>query len=426
MTPPTPESRTTESRVAAAQIHEIRVYGTLEALRDVQSDWEQLLADFPSATTFSTPDWLIPWWHAFGKGDLKILAFYDATRRLVALAPMCVVPFSGFAKMKLKLLRFMGDGSGDSDNLDFIVLPGYEAAFADALVGYMSGDDIDWDFCQLNTMPNNSLAGAVFVSRIEERGWPHFTRKRPWLVTHFPPTWEGYLETLTSETRNNLKRYTRRLGKHYQVEISRCIDEAQLESCLADLFRLHQKRWELRGEPGTFASEARRNFYLELSRALLAHDYLEFWLIKLNGETGAAQFCFRYKDSVFLLQEGFDPDKSSDRVGFVLRGHVLEQLMAAGVRRYDFLFGQSEGKHMWAPQTQQYRDIHFARPSTRGNLHLNLTRKAKESKEWLRAHLPQSAWETLKSLNPKSRRDSKKSQVSGLGSQEKPKSEKID
>jgi CelD/BcsL family acetyltransferase involved in cellulose biosynthesis len=381
----------------------MRIYHTLESLRDLESQWEQLLADFPRATTFSTLDWLIPWWRAFGKGDLKVLAFYDSERRLVALAPLCVVDFSGPAGIKLKLLRFMGDGSGDSDNLDFPVVPGYEAGFSDALIECLAGNEIPWDFCQLNTMPNNSLAGAMFLSRIEQRGWRHQIRERPWLVTHFPPTWEGYLETLSSEVRNNLKRYTRRLGKHYQVEISKCADEAQLENCLADLFRLHQKRWELRGERGSFASEARRKFYLDLSRALLRHNYLEFWSIRLNGETAATQFCFRYRDSVFLLQEGFDPDRSSDRVGFVLRGHVLEQLMTAGVRRYDFLFGQSEGKHMWAPQEQHYRDLHFARPGTRGSLYLNLTNSAADTKEWLRAHLPQSAWGLLKNLNRKKR-----------------------
>jgi protein-tyrosine phosphatase len=223
------------------------------------------------------------------------------------------------------------------------------------------------------------------------------------MVTNLPAEWETYLAQLSSENRNNLKRYTRRLGRHYQVEIYKCTNEADLPKCLEDLFELHQKRWQLRGEPGTFASTERRAFYFELSCALLKHGNLEFWLLTLNGKTAAAQFCFRQGESVFLLQEGFDPDHSADRVGFILRGHVLEQLVAAGVRRYDFLYGQSEGKQIWVPQLQHYLDIHFAKRGSRGALYLQWTNAAVEKKEWLRAHLPKSAWSALKRLNPKKR-----------------------
>ena len=381
---------------------DFRVYDTVEALLNLQPEWEKLLSEFPTATTFSTLDWLLPWWRAFGKGQLKVIGFFDSGA-LVALAPLCIAAHPAGGGVKLKLLRLMGDGSGDSDNLDLPVRPGYESAFIDALLDLLAKGGIGWDFCRLNTLPENSPAAAVLMSRLEQRGWRSFTSDRPWLVTHLPSVWEDYLAQLSSEHRNNLKRYTRRLQKHYQVQIYKCTEEGELGKCLEDLFRLHQKRWELRGEPGTFASTERRAFYYDLSRALLAHQYLEFWLISLNGTTAAAQFCFRYGESVFLLQEGFDPDHAADRVGFILRGHVLEQLTAAGVRRYDFLFGQSEGKNIWVPQLQHYRDLEFAKPGSLGSFYLKATHKARDGKEWLRAHLPESAWAVLHSLNPRRR-----------------------
>ncbi len=383
---------------------EVRVEDTVEALSNLQVEWNQLLSEFPTATTFSTLDWLVPWWHAFGKGQqLKVLTFYDSTQRLVALAPLSVTPYPTPSGVKLKLLRLMGDGSQDSDNLDMPVRPGYESAFVNALLDSLTRGDVDWDFCKLNTLPNNSPAAAALINGLEQRGWHSFTFNRPQLVTNLPPDWETYIAQLSSENRNNLKRYTRRLSRHYQVQIYKCTEESDLNRCLDDLFRLHQKRWLLRGEPGTFASAERRAFYHELSRALLAHQCLEFWLISLDGKTVAAQFCFRYRDTVFLLQEGFDPDHAADRVGFILRGHVLEQLIAAGVRHYDFLFGQSEGKSIWIPQLQHYQDIHFAKPRSLGGLYLGITNTARDSKEWLRSHLPERVWVVLRHLNSRRR-----------------------
>jgi len=378
---------------------EVRVYDTGESLCSLQNEWEQLISEFTAATTFSTLDWLLPWWRAFGSGQqLKVLGFRDSSR-LIGLAPLTITPHAAPGRIKLKLLRLMGDGSGDSDNLDLPVLPGYEQPFFDALLDFLDGNKIDWDFCQFNKLPNNSPAGTLLLPRLQERGYRLYTFQRPWLVTNLPAEWETYLAQLSSENRNNLKRYTRRLGRHYHVEIYKCTKEADLPKCLEELFELHQERWQLRGEPGTFASTARRTFYFDLSCALLKHGNLEFWLLTLNGKTAAAQFCFRHGETVFLLQEGFDPSHSADRVGFILRGHVLEQLVAAGVRRYDFLFGQSEGKQTWVPQLQHYLDIHFAKPGSRGSLYLRLTNTAMDKKEWLRRHLPKPAWEILKRLN---------------------------
>ena len=384
---------------------EVRVYDTLDALLTLQTEWEQLLSEFPTATTFSTLDWLLPWWRAFGSGQqLKVIAFFDSTQRLVALAPLSLTNHRVASGVKLKLLRLMGDGSGDSDNLDLPVRPGYESAFVDALLDFLARGDIDWDFCQLNTLPHDSPAAAILMSRLKQRGCRQFTFERPWLVSNLPTSWEAYIGQLTSENRNNLKRYTRRLHRRYQVQIYKCTEAGDLNRCLEDLFRLHQMRWQLRGESGTFASAERRAFYYDLSRALLANQCLEFWLLSLDGKTAAAQFCFRYRETVFLLQEGFDPDHAADRVGFILRGHVLEQLIAAGIGRYDFLFGQSPGTNIWVPQLQHYRNIHFAMRFGRGSLYLRFVNTARDSKEGLRAHLPEQVWTVLHGLNPKRRR----------------------
>ena len=91
---------------------DFRVYDTVEALLNLQPEWEKLLSEFPTATTFSTLDWLLPWWRAFGKGQLKVIGFFYSGV-LVALAPLCIVAHPAGGGVKLKLLRLMGDGSGD-------------------------------------------------------------------------------------------------------------------------------------------------------------------------------------------------------------------------------------------------------------------------------------------------------------------------
>lgn len=377
---------------------EIREYRSLEEAQALIPFWDELLSAYPGATTFSTWEWLASWWRNFAKNDqLLVLGFFQG-EMLVGLAPLSITPYRTPARLTLKLLRLMGDGSGDSDNLDFPVLPGYEGQFASALVNYLEKQRL-WDFCELNTLPPDSPAAGALLTLVKQRGWKAASSTRVASAISLPDTWEAYLQQLPSEDQKNLVRYTKRLEKRYQTRIYRVTDETQLPACLEAMFRLHQARWQADGQPGSFGSAERRAFYYDLSRALLKRGWLEFWVMELNGAIASAQYAFRYRDKVFQLQEGNDPANSSDRVGFLLRGHVMKQLIAEGVRLYDFLGGEPGYKARWGAQVGQYLDIHFARPFSLGAAYLWTLQNAAVSKEWLRRKLPKSTWQKLHKIN---------------------------
>ena len=386
------------------QTLQVHVYESLEALQGLLPAWEELLSEFPTATIFSTWEWLAPWWRAFGNGQrLMVLGFFGTRQRLAGLAPLSLSTYRLARGLSFRVLRLMGDGSGDSDNLDLPVRPSYEAEFTRALLEYLDMQAGRWDFCELNTLPADSPAGNHLRDQLKQRGWTHFGYPRPWSVVVLPDSWESYLKQLSSKERGKLGYYSRRLEKNHKVRLHKCTHETELPACLEALFQLHQARWQPRGQPGSFGSEQRRQFYSEMGRLFLARRWLEFWLLDLDGKTVATQFGFRYGDSVFQLQEGFDPEYSLDSIGYVLRGYVLKQLIADGVRRYDFLAGQSPDKARWGTQVRNYINIHFARPFSRGSLYLHLSHNARESKAWLRARLPRPAWRAIQWLNSRVR-----------------------
>jgi len=374
----------------------IRTYGSLDELETIRPSWEDLLASYPLATTFSTPEWLISWWRSFGKRqELLVVGFFDAGSRLVGLAPLSVTQIRVAKTIPLRLLRLMGDGSQDSDNLDLPVRPGFEDQFAESLLDFLTSQRSSWDLCDLNTMPPQSPGANALRPLLARKKWMVRERHGPASSIPLPPTWEEYLGQLSSEDQKNLARYARRLEKRYAVERYRCCDESQLPKCLEALFVHHQARWEAAGESGSFGSRERRTFYYELSRQLLAQNRLDLWVLELDGRVVAAQFGFRYGEKVFQLQEGNDPKHASDRVGFLLRGHVMKELITQGVRTYDFLGGQLEYKARWGAHEGQYMNLRFARPLTLGAAYIAGVEKAGVGKEWLRRSLPKSAWQTL-------------------------------
>jgi hypothetical protein len=57
----------------------------------------------------------------------------------------------------------LGDGSGDSDNLDFPVRSGWEEQVAAALLDFVARES-KWDFCEFNTMPADSPVASCLGS----------------------------------------------------------------------------------------------------------------------------------------------------------------------------------------------------------------------------------------------------------------------
>jgi CelD/BcsL family acetyltransferase involved in cellulose biosynthesis len=367
----------------------MEVYESLSDLENLRPDWDALLETFPQTSVFSTMEWLLPWWRAFAGDDrLQVLAWRNSSSRLMGLAPLSSTLHRSFGA-RLRLLRLMGDGSHDSDNLDLPVAPGQEAQFSRALLDWLESRGKTWDICRLNTLPAYSPVGNQLLQDLRTRGWPVYMTTRPWSVIELPESWERYLKSLSSKERSKIGLRTRRLEKHYKkVTIKRCAKEAELDRALEALFDLHTKHWQLRGLPGTLCVPARRQFYHELSRQLLARNRLEFWLLELDDKIVAAQFGLRFKSTVYSLQEGFDPVYSADSVGYVLRGNALKYLIDDGVRQYDFLGGTDESKIRWGAEVKHYLNIEMARPRTQGSLHLMLKHRAADAKRWLRKRFP--------------------------------------
>jgi len=285
----------------------VKVCNSWDELEALRPTWERLLHTSAACTIFSTPEWLGPWWNTFGQGkQTATLVFSDSSGEAVGLALLYFDFVETLFRRRLKRLRLLGDGSGDSDNLDFIVRAEYEESCARTFMAWLARQT-DWQLCDLNALAARSGMGKSLLGQLKKLGWTYFVYHPPCSALALPDSWESYVSQLSRNERENVRRYPRRLAKSYQVQFYKVVQESELATSLETLFQLHQKRWRLRGEQGSFSSTSRREFYSEMARSFLARQWLEFWLLKLDGRIAAAQFGFRYGNTVYSLQEGFDP-----------------------------------------------------------------------------------------------------------------------
>jgi CelD/BcsL family acetyltransferase involved in cellulose biosynthesis len=370
----------------------ITSYRSWAQFEEIVPAWENILDENPRLSIFSTPEWMGSWWKAFGGGrQLVALAFLNETGELLGLAPL-YRDDSLFGRVKC--LRLVGDGSKDSDNLDLIIRPGSEKACVQSFLGWLA-DQPDWDFCCLNTVDENSLAVNTLMRQLKARKWPMVLAPSHKAAVHLPGTWESYVKSLNSDFRPLVTRYPQRLSNRYKVRVSRCEHYSEICERLEALFSLHQKRWNKANEPGSFGSRARRQFYFDIAESFLQRGWLELWSLELNGAVVAVQFCFRYRDTGYILQEGFDPDFAHEKVGYALRAAMLQHFIHLGIRQYDFLGGFNLHKQNWGARPGSYWNLGFATPGALGHRYLIFDKLASDTKAWIRHRLPYGVWNAL-------------------------------
>ena len=91
----------------------------------------------------------------------------------------------------------------------------------------------------------------------------------------------------------------------------------------------------------------------------------------------------------------------------------MKELIAQGVRTYDFLGGETGYKAKWGAQAGHYLDLRFARPFSVGAAYLQAQRCTERSKAWLRRNLPGTAWKMLRRINASIGRTGKQTDPAG-------------
>jgi CelD/BcsL family acetyltransferase involved in cellulose biosynthesis len=330
------------------------------------SEWDCLLDRSGQGTLFLTRAWMEAWWTAYGtQREALPVCVRDAGGALIGAAALMRQRSPTLLGLGLEI-RFLGDGTGDSDELAPIAAPGRHPAVAAALLDWLREHSRLWDALALETLPASGPASVALEEGLRSAGWLRAQSMKTRLVLPLPDDWEGYLASLSRNGRTALTYKPRRLAARHRVGIRRVERAADAGPALDTLFRLHTCRWRAAGHAGNFAAEARRAFYKRLAPALLECGALDFWLLDVDGEPAAAHFGGRAFGTHYLLESGFAPELAPLGVGTVLTAAVVRNLVEEGVAGVDFQAGDETFKRRLGARDETYAGFLAARPWSRG------------------------------------------------------------
>lgn len=307
---------------------EVAVAADTDALEALAPSWWRLWRCCPEATPFTSPAWLLPWWHAFAPGPLRVVAVRRAGQ-LAALAPLYLED-GAFGRRLLPL------GIGLSDGFDLLVdpdLPEAGPALAEA-VGRLPG----WDSLHLEELPEGAAALSL--------RWPagfadEVTGQSARPVLDLPPGESAVPAPQRRKLRMARHRAARRGGR---VEL---VPPDATDSFLCDLVRLHGARWSARGEAGVLADPRVRAFHAEALPRLVEAGLARLWRAVIADQVAGCFYGLQHGEVAYAYLGGFDPGFAFESPGTMLIGEAIEAAARDGATQFDFLRGQEAYKYGW-------------------------------------------------------------------------------
>jgi len=304
---------------------------TLESFDSLSSYWLKPQSPLEWDCIFVLPHWLEVWWREFGSKADPYLCAVRRKGTITGIAPLL---------LKNEVAYFMGSADV-CDCSDFVIVPGSEHDFFNILLDELGQKGISR--LSLRPLRPDSAVLTHLVGVAEERGYDVSCRAEDIsLELDLPPTWEEYLRVLNQKQRHEVRRKLRRLWETGEVNY-RIIEDSEAITDVIDLFlKLFR---ESREDKETFLTTNRESFFRSLAKAMAQVRLLRIGVLQLDANPVATTMCFDYKDTVYLYNNGYDPQYSSLSVGLISKILCIKDSIERGRRRFDFLKGAEEYKY---------------------------------------------------------------------------------
>jgi CelD/BcsL family acetyltransferase involved in cellulose biosynthesis len=292
-----------EGHSAAARPRACRVvvFDSFEAAAEIRGLWGRL-AETLKADLFGSFEWCEVWWRHFGKGrSLEIYCLWSGDE-LVGVWPLFRETL-GIRPFSLVVVRLLGGDHAGTRCFPLV----QESHLDDVVERLMASVEARgaWDVFHVGDLPGYYPAVEALTAALARSGAGrvHLSRDYyPHAVFPLASTFEQYLEGLSGNERNNIRKSERRLAKTHVLR-SRLVPPAEREAFMRRLYDWHDAYWLSQHELGFFTLwPGARDFHVDV--AALSGDGNGPVLIEVtaNDEPVGAVCAHRYLGRLHLFQ----------------------------------------------------------------------------------------------------------------------------
>ena len=343
---------------------------TKEQLETLLSEWPALLKSSPVNSVFLTYDWIISWLDSREqrKPQLLTIAVRDSDGRLAGIAPFYKTQFRLLGALPIKALQVLGDVDSGAEYGNIITRSNSSPIVCDQICEALGQCKNEWDIIYFGNVASWRSENDKVIQMLAAGPFAHRSRPRSFAACCLAQSYDAYMKSLSRNMRSQIKRKTKNFLAEHPIEFEEVETADVLRDAMAILFSLHEARWQVKQESGSFnRNPVLKRFYEIFLPRALNNGWLRIFSLRSTDSTIAVQYGLSYEGVFSQVQEGFNPVKHSG-AGNVLRNHVIQQLIEEGHAEYDFLGGFTEHKRRWGARERIGSDYIVTNNSAMGRL----------------------------------------------------------
>ena len=221
-------------------------------------------------TPFQTLEWQQVWLNEVGDGaSHQILKIVDGEETL------------GMASLRRDgdALTFVGD-EDLCDYNDFLILPGHEQPFFDALLDYL--ETTEWSELRLFSLAEESPTLKLLPEAARSKGLNvEIVQQEVCPGRQLPSEWEEYVAGLRKKHRHELRRKLRRLNTAEGVRWYSLTEPDEVEAAMDDFLELLAMS---RQDKAEFLTPQREKFFRSLASSLSREGLLSLFFMEIQGK----------------------------------------------------------------------------------------------------------------------------------------------
>lgn len=304
---------------------------TEESLANLNSYWTDSKQKLNWSSVFILPAWLKAWWQVFGSESEMFLRAVRHGGEIIGIAPLRIQNDTAY---------FIGD-TDVCDYLDFIIVPGREEEFLNALLNDLKAHDIR----RLDLKHLRSDAPILTSLGKIARSLGHDiirTQEDITMEMDLPHDWDEYLAVLSTKQRHEIRRKLRRLVEAGDIDFRFIDGDTVISETMSYFFKMFA---ESRQDKLEFLTERMESFFSVLAKAMAEVGLLKLGVLELDTQPVAEIMCFDFDNCRYLYNSGYDPEYDYLSVGLLSKILAIKDSIEEGRERFDFLKGAETYKY---------------------------------------------------------------------------------
>jgi CelD/BcsL family acetyltransferase involved in cellulose biosynthesis len=327
---------------------------TLDELRRLRGDWNQLVEEAELSFSWYRQEWLDLWWQAFGRDHEMFVVVLKEGDSAVAAAPLMVVGEKRKG-VRIRTLKFMENGI--TPRSQFIVADNTSQLHRrlwEAIISHRS----DWDVAILANIPvceEPQVSTPGTLEGLEARFLEQPDRRSPYI--DLTPGYETWRKSTSYSHRRNITTAQNRLSRLGPISVRSAPGDLAYGEALDICLEISRQSWKAQSGSDLGGHPAQRLFYEKLFSDPVLSKLLHVWVLYVGDRPTSFEILIRSGSTLTGLATDYDQEYRHGSPGVVLRDQLLQQAAQLGITEYDLAGQAYDHKMHWTKLVRPHSQV---------------------------------------------------------------------